>query len=201
MTKTKIMYAINICDHDPNAPLLPLDKITIAGKLYGCKDPMIARACYNEKIKNDYNSNTTKRSYLIGSYHFSLFNQNESNTIDWNNTGNIDIHCILNSGVISNIKIRKCPEILSKSIVKLHYRLKTELPNSSQHKYGDGGKMYVIRRKNSIDGYKFCDNNKDICEMISDIGKERKEWFLKTFPEGYIENVEIPVDIKYMNGG
>ena len=199
--KTIIMYAINICDHDPNAPLLPPDKITIAGNLYDCKDPMIARAWYNESIKKDYNSNKTKRSYVIGSYHSSLFNKKQSNTIDWNDTGNIDIRCILNCGVITNIKIRKCPEILSDSIMKLHYRLKTELPNSSRHKYGDGGKMYVMGRKDSIDGYKFCENNDDICEMISDVGKKRKEWFLKMFPEDYIDNFKTPVDIKYMNSG
>ena len=196
-----VINAVNIKDNNVKAPLLPPDEITIAGSMFNIIDPVIGRAWYKDQVKKDYNSSKTKRGYLIGSYYSSLYNHSLSNIIDWNDKNDINISVMMNSTDYSVIKVRKCPDILSESILELHNRLKRESPNSCRHKYGDKGKMFALGKKDITNEYAICNNNPDICMLIEKISTIRKRWYIESFPEDYKSNFNIPIDINYMKFG
>ena len=56
----KVLNARNIKDIDMKAPLLPPDKITIAGSMFDVLDPVIGRAWYKTLAKDDYNNSKTR---------------------------------------------------------------------------------------------------------------------------------------------
>ena len=197
----KVINARNLKDSDMEAPLLPPDKITIAGSMFRVLDPNIARAWYKKLAKDDYNSSKTRRNYVIGSYYSSMYGHQLSNIIEWKVTEDIDIKVMLKHNLFTYIKIRKCSDELSNSILILHNRLKNEIPNSCRHKYGDKGKMYALGKKNESKQYTLCVNNPDICEIIKKIVTFRKKWFVKTFPDDHKVYFDQPKSVDYMQDG
>ena len=119
----KVLNARNIKDTDMKAPLLPPDKITIAGSMFDVLDPVIGRTWYKKLAKDDYNCSKTRQECVIGSYYCSLYDQQLSNIIDWNETKDIDIKVMLKNNELTYINVRKCTSDLSKCILLLHNRL------------------------------------------------------------------------------
>ena len=67
----KVINARNLKDSDSEAPLLPPDKITIAGSMFRVLDPIIARAWYKKLAKDDYNSSKTRRDCWYCSFSYT----------------------------------------------------------------------------------------------------------------------------------
>ena len=160
-----------------------------------------ARNLYNRLTEYQYNTRFKHRKYLVGSKYINMFGLLNINVIDYEKTSDININVTIEDDEsMSCINVRKAPTSLCNEILTLHKRLNIEKGNSrSKDKNLDDGDMHAMGRCDYGDEYSISSNNIDIQKMISNIGKERKHWFMSTFPDIYQCQFDKDIDVPYMS--
>ena len=180
------MYATQIDDLNSRAPLLPPDVMKIGNCFEYYKRHIDAFAEYKNNIDLNMKSNRSRRKYVLNSYHINFFDFKHVNIVDWNKTNDIDIAVKLHDNTITYIKVRKAPEELSDKVELLHKLLsKEKTKGNSRGKTGDRGSMFALGRRNEKQEYSICKRNTNVTDLMASIGKCRKTWFKKRFPEEY----------------
>ena len=196
-----LIIANQLADTSILSPLLPPDEFSYNNQLHSVTSISDARGWYNSLIKFDHNSNKTKRKYLKGSFHNTLFCHENTHIVDWNLLGDTDIKVNISSDLFTYVKIRRVPQKVSKQILKLQLRLYSEKGNSRGNKSGDLGDMYSLGNKGSNKEFIISKNNIDIQKLIYSIGSRRKLWFKNMFPIDYDNYFSKHINLSYMKSG
>ena len=192
--KVLTMFAKNIPDDHSSAPILPPDVIPLFDEEHDMSCLSEGKLWYN-----CLRHNNTKRKYVKGSYHDSMFDHKYSDIIDWNHTGDLDIVVLLPDSLeTTSIKIRRAPDSLCNDIVQLNKLLKTKVPNCRGKKFGDSGKMYSMGKRSESKEYSISNQNEEVRKMMTSIGLERKKWFKEQFPIEYKEYFSSENKLDYM---
>ena len=181
------------------SPLLPPDTIHWDGENYSFEKIDDARGWYKNLMKFDIKSKHTKRKYLWGSHHDHMFGLHNVNIVDWSILNDVDIKVHLENNTSSYIKVRKSPDSISNNILKLHRELTNNKGNARGKKTGDLGQMVTLGLKNKKDEYVLSKRNTNIQELMSNIGKERQQWFKSKFEEEFKSQFSTECSLPYMN--
>ena len=130
----------------------------------------------------------SRRRFVKGSYHNKMFDLSNVHIFDWNYYNNTDIRILCSDNSVSYIKIRKIDDDVAKSILDMNQILKKVKPNCRGKKYGDNGQMFALGYNpvaKHNDEYIPSLQNQNVSLQMAEIGKKRKEWYIKNFKNDY----------------
>ena len=179
----KRLNAVQLSDDDIRAPLLPPDVIKVGHHTEYYSEIADAFKQYRQMMIDDVKNNRRRRKYLQDSFHVKFFGFHNVNVIDYNQTKDIEIAITLHDNSITYIKVTKAPDILTKKILRLHKRLTKE--SKGNCRTNDRGTMFALGKKSQHTEYAICTQNADVRQLVADVGRCRKQWFKKKFPEEF----------------
>ena len=191
--KLIVLVAKSLDDNHSSAPILPPDVITLNKSVHKMTSQSEGQLWYN-----CLRHNNTRRRYVKGSYHDTMFGHKYSDIIDWRQTGDLDILVLLPDMGETRVKIRCAPVVLSDKIVNFNRLLRSKTPNCRGVRFGDSGKMFSMGKRSESLEYSISRKNRDIQEMMTSIGYERKKWFQDQFPDDYLEYFNTENQLDYM---
>ena len=196
------LNAVQISDNDAMAPLLPPNVFWYNHRAHSLNSIEDCRSWYNNLIQWQISSKYKHRKYLFGSKYDHMFGLNNVNVIDWEHTKDIDISVFsTKSQKTAPIYVRKSPTSLSDNILLLHNVLKSLGPGNSRTEPngGDVGQMFGLGLKNEEEEFVLSKSNPIIQKLMYKIGKQRKEWFMSSFPDIYNKNFKTENIVPYMH--